>query len=174
VQVTIRDNGDLKAVGRALREAANGKELRKQLTRELKHELAPMVASVKAAWRAAPSSQGRSSRRGGSLRSLLARATRAEVRLSGRQAGIRVRTDGRRMPSGMKGLPGLAEGLGHAVDRRRGRWRHPVFGDRDTWVSQRPFPGQPFYSSVQPHEARVRREVEQAVEAVFKQIVRAR
>lgn len=163
LDVKVRDAGDLKAVGRALREAANGKELRRQLTRQLRSEIAPMVADVKAAWRSAPSRTR--SRRGRGLRAALARATRGEVRLSGRTAGIRVRTDGRRMPPRMGAVPAYAEGT-------KRPWRHPVFGDRDTWARQSPFPR--FYQAVQPNEARTRREVEQAVEAVFKQIVRAR
>jgi hypothetical protein len=167
----VKDAGDLKAVSRALRQAANGKDLRRNLTRELRREIAPMVAKVKAAWLSAPS-QGHRGRKGRSLRRLLASATRGQVRLSGKEAGIRIRTDGRRMPDQMKGLPGLAEGLGHAVDRRAGRWRHPVFGNRDVWVDQRPFPQ--FYAAVKPDEARARREVERAVAAVFTQIARAR
>jgi hypothetical protein len=163
MQVTIKDAGDLKAVNRALRQAANGKDLRRNLTRELKGELAPTVTRVKAAWRAAPS-RGRRGRRGPPLRSLLARATRAEVRLTGREAGIRVRTDGRRLPSGMRALPTYAE----ATKRP---WRHPVFGDRTNWVTQQPFPR--FYQALDTDEARVRRECIRAVEAVFKQIARA-
>jgi len=171
MQFQVTDAGDLRAVSRALRQAADGKELRRQLTKQLRGELRPLVADVKAAWRAAPS-RGRRGRPGPPLRSLLARATRGEVRLTGREAGVRVRTDGRRMPSGMRALPGLAEGLGHKVDRRPGRWRHPVYGNRDVWVSQRPFPR--FYAAVRPDEAAARRGVERAVEAVFSQIARAR
>jgi hypothetical protein len=160
MQVTLRDVGDLKAVSRALRQAANGKELRKQLTRELRSEIAPMVAEVKAAWRAVPSRSARPK-----LRRALVKATRGQVRLTGKEAGIRVRTDGRRMPQGARALPTYAEGT-------KRPWRHPVYGNRDVWVSQRPFPR--FFRAVRPDQARVRQQIEQAVETVFKQIVRAR
>lgn len=165
MQVTLHDNDDLRAVVRALGKAANGKELKTQLRKELRRELAPMVADVKQAWRSAPSGRGSVRRRGGSLRGSLARATRGEVRTSGREAGVRVRTDGRRMPNQAKSLPTLAEGT-------KRPWRHPVHGDRDVWVQQRPFPR--FYRAVRPNEAAARREVERAVETVFRQIVRAR
>jgi hypothetical protein len=178
MQVTVRSTGDLKAVNRALREAANGKELRKQLTKQLKVEMRPMVASVKAAWLSAPS-QGRPSgakiyskatgratgKRGPGLRKLLAKATAGQVRMTGKEAGIRVRTDGRKMPSGMKALPGYAEGI------RRRPWRHPVFGDREVWVTQQSFPR--FYDAVQPDEARARQACVEAVETVLNQIARA-
>lgn len=164
MQFQLRDAGDLKAVNRALRQAANGKDLRRNLVRELKGEIAPMVAKVKAAWLSAPS-QGRRGRRGPSLRRLLARSTRGQVRLSGKEAGIRIRTDGRRMPDQMRAIPTYAEGT-------KPRWRHPVFGDRTNWVAQDPFPR--FFDAVRPDEARARREIERAVDAVFKQIVRAK
>jgi hypothetical protein len=176
VQVTIRDTGDLKAVAKALKQVADGKELRKQLTRELRDVARPLVPKVRAAWLAAPSkglsgrktynsATGRVSGRGPTLRSLLAKATRSEVRLTGKQAGVRIRTDGRKMPDGMKSLPGYAEGI------RRRPWRHPVYGDRETWVSQQPFPR--FYQAVQPDEAAARRACEEAVETVLQQIARA-
>jgi hypothetical protein len=170
MQVTIRSTGDLKAVNRALKQAADGKQLRKNLNRELGAVTGPMVAKVKAAWRSAPSkghaSSSRARRGQPDLRVLLAKATRAEKRLTGKQAGVRVRTDGRKMPDRMKALPGYAEGI------RRRPWRHQVFGDRETWVTQQPFPR--FYQAVQPDEARARQQTIKAVAQVLDQIARAR
>lgn len=163
MQVTIRDTGDLRAVSKALKQASNGKELGQQLRRELRAEIRPIVAKVKTAWRTAPSA-GHPRRGQPDLRRLLAKATGGQVRLTGREAGVRVRTDGRKLPAGMKALPTYAEGT-------KRPWRHPVFGDTDTWVTQRPFPQ--FFDAVRPDEDRARREVERAVAAVFKQIVRA-
>lgn len=164
MQVQVKDAGDLRAVSRALRQHADGKELRKQLARQLRSEIRLLGDDVKAAWRSAPSRGGRRVGRPG-LRALLARSTRGQVRLSGREAGITIRTDGRRMPAGMRSLPTYAEGT-------KRPWRHPVRGDRDVWVRQRPFPQ--FYQAVAPDEARARRAVERAVQDVFRQIARAR
>jgi hypothetical protein len=166
MQLVLVDSGDLKAISRKLRHHADGKRLRKELTTELRQAARPLVPKVKAAWRSAPSTRGKAGRRGGSLRAQLARATRAEVRLTGKQAGVRIRTDGRKMPDRMKSLPGYAEGI------RRRPWRHPVYGDRDTWVQQQPFPR--FYQAVQPDEAAARRNVNQAIDKVFDEIERAR
>jgi hypothetical protein len=161
LRVGLRDAGDLKAVARALRHAEDGAQLRRDLVAELRRELRPIVARVKQAWRSAPShTPGRSD-----LRRLLANATRGQVRLSGKDAGVRVRTDGRKMPARMKSLPTLAEGT-------KRPWRHPVFGDRDTWAVQRPFPR--FYAAVKPDERAARQDVERAVGEVFQRIVRAR
>ena len=123
-----------------------------------------MVASVKAAWLTAPS-QGHRHPGRPNLRTLLARATAGQVRFTGKEAGVRVRTDGRKMPDRMGSLPGYAEGI------RRQPWRHPVYGDTDTWVVQQPFPR--FYDAVQPNEAAARRQVIEAVDKVFDQIARA-
>jgi hypothetical protein len=169
VQITILDAGDMKAINKALKKASDGKEIRKQLAKQLRSEIRPMVTAVKAAWLTAPSRGHRSSTRARrsqpDLRKLLARATAGQVRFTGKEAGVRVRTDGRKLPSGSRALPTYAEGT-------KPRWRHPVFGDREVWVDQRPFPR--FYEAVQPDEARARREVIKAVDQVFDKIARAR
>jgi len=167
MQLTLVDSGDLKAISRALRNQADGRLMRRELMLELRQAAQPLVPRVQRAWRTAPGFQGR--RRPGqpNLRELLAKATRVEARLTGKQAGVRVRTDGRRMPDQMKALPGYAEGI------RRRPWRHPVYGNRDTWVTQQPFPR--FYDAIGgTDEVAARRAVNQAVDKVFDQIERAR
>lgn len=57
------------------------------------------------------------------------------VRLTGTRAGVRVYIDGRKMPSGKRTLPKYVEGVPKWT-----KWRHPVFGNRDAWVSQRSTP----------------------------------
>jgi hypothetical protein len=170
MQVMLVDAGDLKAAAKALRQFSDGKELGRQLSRNLRVVAQPLVPKVKAAWLSAPSkghaSSSRARRGQPNLRALLAKATRVEVRRSGRQAGVRVRTDGRKMPSGMRSLPGYAEGV------RRRPWRHPVFGNPELWVRQEPFPR--FYDAVQPDETQARQAVERAVADIFDKIARAR
>lgn len=152
MQVTIRDSGDLAALSRTLRRAADGKQLRRELTKGMREELRPVLGQVRSAYQLAPSTRGikTAERAGlGGLRELLAKAARIEIRTSGRQAGVRIRVDGRKMPAGLKGLPRAWEG--------RKRWRHPVYGNRNVWVSQ---PARPvFDQTVAPYEARVRRRV---------------
>jgi hypothetical protein len=126
----------------------------------MRDALRPVVRKAQAAWRAVPPGEATKSRERaalGDLRALLAKATRLEVRTSGRMAGVRIRVDGRKMPSGMRALPGYAEG-------ERPRWRHPVFGDPDTWVSQPSFP------TVEPHRDNVGRAIDDVLEDVKRKI----
>jgi hypothetical protein len=162
VDFQIRDTGDLRAVTRELRRHKNGREVRRQLVREFQAIQRPMVARVRASWRSAPGARRRY-RGGPPLRTLLVKATRGQVRMTGQEAGIRIRTDGRRMPAGMKSLPRMVEGTR--------RWRHPVF-DEDTWVTQQPFPR--FFAAVQPDADKARRQAERAGATILQQIARAR
>jgi hypothetical protein len=164
MQLTLVDVGDLKAASKALRRHADGKRLRKELIAELKAAAAPSVPRVKAAWLAVPSQGWLSTP---DLRRQLAAATWIQARLTGKQAGVSVRTDGRKMPTGLKAVPGYAE------DVRRRPWRHPVYGNRQVWVTQRPFPGRPFFTAAAVEEARGRRACNDAVDRVFEQIERA-
>lgn len=172
MQLVLVDSGDLKAISRALRHRADGKELRKELVAELKQAAAPLVPKVQQAWRTAPidrkpGRKGSKRHTRGQLRELLADSTWAQARLTGKEAGVRIRSDGRKMPNQMKSLPGYAEGI------RRRPWRHPVMGDRDTWVTQRPFPS--FYQAIgDGDEVAARRAVNEAVDKVFDAIEGAR
>lgn len=169
MQIQLVDSGDLKRVAKELKQQADGKELMKELRGNLRAVANPMAREVKQAWLSAPSrghqTSSRSRRGQPDLRFLLAKATGVQVRFTGKEAGVRVRTDGRKMPDGMRALPGYAEGV-----RRRG-WRHPVFGDTGTWVAQRAFPR--FFEAVQPDESRARHACEDAVQVVFTKIARA-
>jgi hypothetical protein len=163
VQFELADSGDLKRLAKALRRLADGKALRKELTGELREVLRPIVPQVKAAYLAGPSMRGKARRKGGSLRSQLARTVRIEVRTTGKLAGARIRADGRRMPSGMRALPKAYEGVT--------RWRRPVFGNREVWVAQQSHPT--FYPAVRPSEAQARQAIDQVVAGVFRKIERA-
>jgi hypothetical protein len=165
VQVELRDTGDLKRLGKALRQAGDGKALRKELTGGMRGVLRPLVPRVRAAYLAGPSKGARRRRPGPGLRSLLAGSVRVEVRLTGKQAGARIRADGRRLPSGMKALPRYWEGT-----NRRG-WRHPVFGNREVWTAQPPHPA--FNAAVRPAEAAARREVDRIVREVARKLEQA-
>jgi hypothetical protein len=167
MQVTIRDAGDLKAVTRQLRGQADGKELRKELTDAIRTVLNPIKTEVQAAYRAGPSGRGKARRRGGSLRGALARATRVEVRTTGKLAGARIRVDGRKMPPRLGSIPAMYEG------RPRGTpWRHPVFGNRDVWVAQQSHPT--FYRTVEPYEDFAGRAVDGILEGVRAKLERGR
>jgi hypothetical protein len=138
VKVSMVDAGDLKRLAKDLRKHADGKELRKELTGGFRGVLNPVRDQVKAAYLAQPASAGSHPTGRADLRVLLAKATRTEVRTSGRQAGARVRVDGRKMPNRMKSLPAYREGY-------KRPWRHPVYGRRESWVAQ---PARPLFDRI--------------------------
>lgn len=120
VQVTGAD--DLRKASRKIREAANPREVRKELTQALKQSTAPAVADAKVAALAIPA-KGRAST---GLRRRMARGVTAQVKTGGRTPGVKVRIS-RRVMGKQAPVPMLMN---------EGQWRHPVFGE-DTWVEQR-------------------------------------
>lgn len=128
MQVRVETGEDLRRVTRGLALLADGKELRKRFVKDVGAEIRPLANEVRRAYRASPSKNQPNPAGRGDLRRLMARATTTSVRTSGRQAGVTLRVDGRKMPKGMGGVPAMYEG--------RKRWRHPVFGQRLTWVRQ--------------------------------------
>lgn len=149
MEVIIRDASDLKQLAKTIRQHSDAKALRKELTGGLREELRPVVQAVKANYAG-----------GKHLRPALRKATRMEVRTAGKLTGVRVRVDGRRMPSGMGSLPAMHEGVE--------RWRHPVFGNRDVWVSQAPRPS--FYQTVQRFEPQVQRRMDEIATQIIAKI----
>jgi hypothetical protein len=159
--VSIRDTGDLKAVTRQLRAQADGKELVKELRTGLRAAITPVRDEVKAAYRASPSTRSAAGRRGRSLRGVLARATRVEVRTTGKLAGVRLRVDGRKMPDQMRALPAYREG-------EKRPWRHPVYGARETWVTQPAWPL--FDRTVERHEPEADRAVDEVLDGIRRKL----
>ncbi|MCQ9178757.1 hypothetical protein KMT30_06870, partial [Streptomyces sp. IBSBF 2953] len=94
------------------------------------------------------------------LRGRMSKATRVEVRTVGRDAGVAIRVDGRKMPSKMKALPKGMEGTR--------RWRHPVFGNREVWVTQPPHPY--FFRVVRPAGTAGRRAASRVVDSITRDI----
>jgi hypothetical protein len=169
VQFELKDSGDLKRLVKALKQVEDGKVLKKELTDGLRGVLRPLVPQVRAAYTGGPvrsrrrRTDGAPVHRPGDLRGHLARATRLEVRTAGKLAGARIRVDGRRMPSGMGALPKSYEG--------EKPWRHPVFGNPDVWVGQRPTPT--FYPAVRPSEAEAVAKINAVVAGIFAKIERS-
>lgn len=150
MQVSIREGAELKIISKALRKSADGKALKLEMTRALRKELKPIVAAVKAAYGG-----------GVKLRPALARATRGQVKTTGKGAGARVMVDGRKMPAGMGRIPRYREGSA--------TWRHPVFGDTDVWVTQPPVPV--FYNTVAPFVPQVVQAFDRITGDVLKRMV---
>jgi hypothetical protein len=155
--IQVRDSRELRRLVGDLKEVADGKQLRKDLIRGLRKVLREYVPKVQAAYRAGPSKMRPKSHGRADLRELLAKSVRIEVRTRGRQAGVRIRADGRRMPDQMKALPKYWEGTNP-------RWRHQVFGDPDTWVQQPAHPT--FYPTLEPSTEPAGHQVDQVLDHI--------
>jgi hypothetical protein len=147
VSVEIRGVEQLAALSKALK-AAGDKELQSELSKGISAATRPMINSVK------QSARAQLPQRGG----LAKRVAATSIRTSRTRQGVRLRARN-------ANLKGLA-----AIDR--GIVRHPVFGNRNEWVTQRVNPG--FWT--EPLEAsapEARREIEAAMRTVIQKIDRA-
>jgi hypothetical protein len=154
---------DLAALMRSLRRAENGRELRKQLRRDLRGAAKPAIPAIRSKVKSLPS-RGESKRRGRPpLRRSVARATRLQMTARNNFVGVTVRVDPKKMPPGMHNLPAYLEGRDPFH-----RWRHPVFGDTDTWVQQRSRPY--FYDTMRRFTPDAERAIAQAAESIQRQI----
>lgn len=156
IGVEVRGGKDLQRISRQLRHVGNGREIRKRMTKELRASARPMVPAVRASIGAIPATSGKSS----GLRRRLSRATRLRVSTVGRNAGVSVLVDPKKMPEGEKALPKNMEGLK--------RWRHPVFGNRDMWVQQKAHPF--FFRAVRPLGSKSRRAINKVLDSITKDI----
>ncbi|WP_406168877.1 hypothetical protein [Streptomyces sp. NBC_00996] len=160
----LRTGKDLKRIAAELRRM-DDRELKKRLSKELRAAAKPMVPAVRQAIRNIPSKRAYSA---AGLRGALSKAVKLEVKTSGKQAGIRLRVDGRKMPNKMGSLPKLMEGEGVQRGRRVDtRWRHPVFG-KDRWVQQPPKPY--FFKTVQSLGPRSRQSVNRVLDGISRDI----
>ncbi|WP_432169050.1 hypothetical protein [Streptomyces sp. 1222.5] len=156
MSIELRGSGDLRRISRELRRM-DDQELKKRFRKELRAAAAPLVPRVRQSIRSIPSGRGYTP---DGLRGALSKAVKLEVKTAGRQAGVAIRVDGRKMPSHMKSLPSMVEG--------KKRWRHPVYGRRDVWVNQ---PTQPyFYNVVRAAGPASRRAVSRVLDGITRDI----
>jgi hypothetical protein len=99
---------------------------------------------------------------GSGLRSTIARAIHVKIADTGWRIGVRVRVDGTKLPPGQKYLP-------RGLDSVKG-WRHPVFGDKEAFVTQYGNPPGWFTSTAKAHRPFTRKRIEQVVEKYAKEL----
>lgn len=130
---------DLEDVATALRFEEDGTRLRRALSKELRQAVDPAVAEAKGRIMAMDTA---GLPHGQSLRGAIARQVKAQTRLTGKSAGVRVRVSRKGMPRGFDNAP-------KRTNRDAG-WRHPVpvrypdggaTQESDTWVHQVGAPG---------------------------------
>jgi hypothetical protein len=123
------DRKSLALLVAALRREADGKAMARDLVKQLRVAAQPALEAVRAAILSMPSHSVVTP----GLRQAVARKTRISVRTTGRRAGVAIRALKTGMPREFKNAP-------KRLNAKQG-WRHPVFGDRDRWVSQVGKPG---------------------------------
>lgn len=157
MSVELRNGRDLTRITRELRRM-DDKELLKRFRSNLRKSAKPLVPAVRASIRAIPSKRPYAA---SGLRGQMSRATGLQVKTTGREAGVVIRVDGRKMPPRAKAVQSYMEGV-------KPRWRHPVYGNRENWVQQ---PAHPyFYKVMETAGPRARLAVNRVLDQVSKDI----
>lgn len=136
------------ALSKALKEAGRG-ELRKELNKGLRESVKPLVRKTRSAARSDLP------KRGGLASQVAKEPQRVQVRTGQRTAGVRLV---------------VARKRGAARSTNRGRLRHPVFGNRDRWVTQTVKPGW-FDDTIRRDERRIRRDAVAVLSTIADKIV---
>lgn len=161
--LSVTGAGELRGMARQMRGMERRKEVQQQLARQLRQPAKEIQAAVRAAAQGIPS-RGESARRGRMpLGRRLARATSLQVRTSGDNAGVKLWLNPAKMPDGQRALPAYAEG-------ETGPWRHPLFGNTDSWHTQSPHPF--FWPTADPRLPGFYAAAEEAIDTAADQIER--
>lgn len=148
VDLEVRGAEQFIALSKALKHAGKG-QLRKDLNSGIRVAVKPLVAKTRSAAKdQLPSS-------GGLAQQVAKEPQRVQVRTGAKTAGVRL---------------GVQRKRGAARSTNRGRLRHPVFGNRDVWVTQSVPPGW-FDDTIKRDVRRIRQEVEGVLDTIAKQIV---
>ncbi|UBU11601.1 hypothetical protein [Nonomuraea gerenzanensis] len=147
-EVAFQFGREWKDVNRRLRHAGE-KDLARELRKAVREAAKPGRNAAKLAARAIPVKGPRST----GLRRRMARG----VGIQADARRVRIVT---RMPSGLEMLP-------RGFDTAKG-WRHPVFGNRERWVTQ---PGHPWFrQTIAKTAPKAREEMKQAMDRVAARI----
>lgn len=124
-RLTVHSRGghEVARLSRALRDQGQAGVAR-HMKKRIKDAAGPVAEHARAAARRLPDRSQAERRAGGSLRRQMAQAV--EVRQTAK--GVRIFVNAKRMPAD-------ARAMAHAFEK--GSIRHPVFGNRQVWVSQR-------------------------------------
>ncbi|SDZ55141.1 hypothetical protein SAMN05216215_10973 [Saccharopolyspora shandongensis] len=186
-RVEIKGTGDFRKAAAELRAAGDGR-LRREMGRNMRAAARPAVNAAQDNVRSlkAPATgrggggqqrrefamsrtRSRSERakrkafEGRGLRATIARAVRLQMSTGARSASVRIRTQTRFLPEDQRKLPKYMDD---------GRWRHPVFGNRDRWVTQTARPAGWFESAMRRHGPRVRDGAAKAVNDIINKLAK--
>ena len=143
ITIEGNDHGELARLSRDLQKQVEGQELNRQIVDGFHEILRSLNSQVDSAYGG-----------GKHLRPALRRATFTDVKVRGDTVIGLIGVSGKRMPSEMGRIPVYWEG--------EARWRHPVFGNEATWVSQAPHPS--FYQIMQANTSRIEAKLNDVVD----------
>ena len=153
----VHRQDEFRDLSRRLKKAGRG-DLQRRLTREIRKAGQPALRATQAAWMTGDVT---SSRSGGKSSGLRAR-TSAATRISILGSGIRIRVESKKVDPKYRSLPFYLDALGKA-------WRHPVFGNRQVWTTQR---GQEvFYRTLRGFEPRWRAGIDRAMDETERELL---
>ena len=146
--ISVQGADNLEALARRLKEAG-GTELRKEMLKGIREGVKPVIPDIrKSAESILP--------KAGGLNDVIAKSKiGVRTRLSGENAGVSVRGTGGKQLS----------------DMNRGRLRHPVYGNRSTWVQQS-IPAGWFDKPVEKDIDKIRSSIQHVMEDVAAKIAR--
>jgi hypothetical protein len=129
IEASLRPSGaSLRTIGRELR-GMDARKVTGIFKDALEPAAAPFVRAVRASVLAIPVIPGGKHT---GLRARIAGCAESATWGTGRTVNVAVQMNPQRMPPGELALPLGMEGAK--------RWRHPVYGDREVWVTQAPHP----------------------------------
>jgi hypothetical protein len=159
IRVRAKGGREMQALQRRLREAANGKELRRELTLELRLAAAPAVNDVQRSVRSVEVSSSAGGGKSSGLRGRIAAATSvrpipmgARIFVSGKKVDARYGRTLARLMNDTGGRP----------------WVHPLFGNPRSQHTQK---GRDYFASaIWPHQDKFRQAVLDAMKTVADKI----
>lgn len=145
IELNKRSADELRRLQRDVHKFARRPEWERRIRRELDGPVRDAERAVKLKILSIPSKGGNARKGRESLRSKMLRAVKTNVDTTSQYTGAFIWVDAYAMPSGEENLPAYMERA-----RRYGRWRKPVFGNREVWATQKAHPY--FYRTLRPFE----------------------
>lgn len=159
IRVRVAGTQEWRELQRRLKEASDGRELRKELNREIELASIPATAAVRASVRAV---DVQSTSGGGGSTGLRGRIANAvEVRALG--SGVRIRVNGKKVD------PKYGRTLARLMNDTNGRpWVHPLFGNPGRQYTQK---GRDYFASaIWPHAPQFREAILDAMATIARKI----
>jgi hypothetical protein len=104
--------------------------------------------------------QNRLGKGGFGLRSTIASSIQTKITLSGSRSGVRIRVDPAKLGGAARKLPANID---------KGSWRHPVYGNRSTWVQQTGSKGW-FSDTGIKHYPKIRHGIAKAMQSAIREL----